>query len=60
MFATMGGFIYAQYRLRKSDDEMDFRRSLPMIEAELDRESARLDREIAKLLREHRQLCKRS
>ena len=49
--------VYAQYKLGKDDDEMDYRRSLPMIEARLDRETARLDREIARLLKEHRRLC---
>lgn len=59
LFATMGSLIYVQHRLRKSDYEMEYRRSLPMIEAELDRENARLDREISRLLLEHRKLCKR-
>lgn len=49
--------IYAQYKLGKDDDEVDYRRELPMIEARLDRENARLDKEIAKLLMEHRRLC---
>ncbi len=51
--------VYAQYKLGKDDDEMDYRRALPMIEARLDRENARLDKEIAMLLREHRRLCDR-
>jgi hypothetical protein len=51
--------VYAQYKLGKDDDEVDYRRSLPMIEARLDRESARLDKEISRLLREHRRLCDR-
>ena len=57
LFAVSSLAVYAQYKLSRDDDEMDYRRALPMIEAELDRESARLDREIARLLRQHRRLC---
>lgn len=49
--------IYAKYKLGKDDDERDYRLSLPILEAKLDRENARLDREIAELLVEHRRLC---
>lgn len=49
--------VYAKYKLSKDDNELDYRRALPIIEARLDQENARLDREIAKLLREHRKLC---
>lgn len=51
--------IYAQYKMGKDDDEVDYRRQLPLIEARLDRENARLDREIAELLVEHRMLCRK-
>lgn len=49
--------VYAQYKLGKDDDELDYRRSLPILEAKLDRENSRLDRELEKLLREHKRLC---
>lgn len=49
--------VYAQYKLGKDDDDKAYWKSLPMIEARLDRESAKLDREIAELLVEHRILC---
>lgn len=49
--------IYAQYKLGRDDDEQAYRRMLPEIEAELDRENDRLDLEISRLLKKHRKLC---
>ena len=59
VFAATAIGIYAQYKLGVDDDEMDYRRALPMIEARLDRENARLDREIERLLGDHRRLCEK-
>lgn len=55
MITALG--IYAQYKLGRDDDEQAYTRSLPELEAQLDRENARLDREISSLLKEHRRLC---